>query len=124
MASDQLSIDIAQDSPPGAGILTLRGTLDMATSPLLRNALREAAQSGKDAIVVDLTRVEYIDSTGLGSLIGAQRRARERSGSVRLVVKEGPLSRLFNITGLVRVFGVYPTVNDALGDTARVVAEA
>jgi len=96
----------------------------MATSPSLRSALLQATEAGKEEIVLDLTRVEYIDSTGLGSLIGAQRRAQERNGCLRLVVKEGPLSRLFNITGLVRVFGIYPSVDDALGDTARVAAQA
>lgn len=120
--ADQLSIDVVGEPRPQAKVLALRGTLDMATSPSLRSALLEATEAGKEEIVLDLTRVEYIDSTGLGSLIGAQRRAQEHNGCLRLVVKEGPLSRLFNITGLVRVFGIYSTVDDALGDTGRVAA--
>ncbi|MBV9277569.1 MAG: STAS domain-containing protein [Candidatus Eremiobacteraeota bacterium] len=117
MASDQLSIDVVGEPNPQAKVFALRGTLDMATSPSLRSMLLEATEAGKEDLIIDLTRVEYIDSTGLGSLIGAQRRAQEHNGRLRLVVKEGPLSRLFNITGLVRVFGIYPTVDDALGDS-------
>ncbi len=124
MASDQLSIDVLGEPRPLAQVFALRGTLDIATSPSLRSALLDATQAGKEEIIIDLTRVDYIDSTGLGSLIGAQRRAQEHNGCLRLVVKEGPLSRLFNITGLVRVFGIYPTVDDALDDTGSLTAQA
>lgn len=118
VATDQLSIDVVGEPNPQSKIFALRGTLDMATSPSLRSKLLEATDAGKEDLIVDLTRVEYIDSTGLGSLIGAQRRAQEHNGRLRLVMKEGPLSRLFNITGLVHVFGIYPTVDDALAEYA------
>jgi anti-sigma B factor antagonist len=122
MPTDQLTIDV-HAGPAGMRIFGLRGTLDMATAPSLRAALLECSEEGQHEIVVDLTRVDFIDSTGLGSLIGAQRRAHQHGGSLRLVVNEGPLSRLFHITGLVRVFGMYATLEDALRDTRRLVAQ-
>jgi anti-sigma B factor antagonist len=71
--------------------------------------------------VVDLTQLEFLDSTGLGALIGAHKRAAEHGGSVRLVAHEGQILRLLRITGLLEVFSVYPSVEAALGDDARLV---
>jgi anti-sigma B factor antagonist len=101
-------------------VFELHGSLDIATSPTVRAALVEASERGDHRIVVDLSEVDFLDSTGLGALIGAQRRAREYDGEVRLVVKEGQIVRLLRITGLLKVFGVYPTLRDALADGTRV----
>jgi anti-sigma B factor antagonist len=92
----------------------LSGSLDIATSPTVRAALTDASERGNHRLVVDLTNVEFLDSTGLGALIGAQRRAKEVDGDVRLVVKEGQILRLLRITGLLKVFNVYPTLTAAL----------
>ena len=86
---------------------------------LLRAALTEA-QTARKNVVVDLTQVEFLDSTGLGALIGAHRRAEEGGTSVRLIVSEGPILRLLAITGLIRALAVYHSVGDALGNQARV----
>jgi anti-anti-sigma factor len=121
MSNDELSISITTEHEGEAVIFRLRGSLDIATSPLVRAALLEGAE-GKHELIVDLTGLEFLDSTGLGALIGAQRRALEQGGSVRLVINEGPIARLLNITGLVRVFSVYHSLGAALSDQGRVVA--
>jgi anti-sigma B factor antagonist len=100
-------------------VFELSGSLDMATAPTVRAALLEAADRGDHRLVVDLNRVEFLDSTGLGALIGAQRRAKEGGGEIRLAVPEGQILRLLRITGLLRVFGVYPTLDDALSGKNR-----
>ena len=119
MSHDELSIDIKTEHNGAALIFRLRGSLDLATSPTVRAALLEAAGEGKHEIIVDLTHVEFIDSTGLGALIGGHRRALENGGGVRLVIQEGPIERLLNITGLMRVFKVYSSVQSALEDQGR-----
>ncbi len=121
MPHDELTIDIKKERTGGAQVFKLRGSLDVGTSPSVRAALSEAVSEGPHDIVVDLTNVEFLDSTGLGALIGAPRRALEHSGKVRLAVNDGPISRLLNITGLVRVFAVYPSLEDALQERDRVV---
>lgn len=103
----------------GMHVFELSGGLDIATSPTVRAALLEASQRGDHRLIVDLSNVDFLDSTGLGALIGAQRRAKEFGGDVRLVVGEGQIARLLRITGLLKVFGVYPTLEDALADGAR-----
>ena len=95
-------------------VFELTGSLDIATSPTVRAALISASERGGHQIIVDLTRVDFLDSTGLGALIGGQRRAREFDGEVRLVAKEGQILRLLRITGLLKVFAVYPTLEVAV----------
>jgi anti-sigma B factor antagonist len=104
----------------GTQVFEISGSLDIATSPTVRAALTEASERGDHRLIVDLTNVEFLDSTGLGALIGAQRRAKEYAGEVRLVVKEGQILRLLRITGLLKVFAVFATLAGALADGPRV----
>jgi anti-sigma B factor antagonist len=104
----------------GIQVFELSGSLDIATSPTVRASLLEASARGDHRLIVDLTNVDFLDSTGLGALIGAQRRAKEFDGEVRLVVKEGQIVRLLRITGLLKIFAVYNTLNDAVNDGTRV----
>jgi anti-sigma B factor antagonist len=101
-------------------VFELTGSLDIATSPTVRAALTSASERGGHQLIVDLTQVEFLDSTGLGALIGGQRRAREFGGEVRIVAKEGQILRLLRITGLLKVFSVYPTLEDAVKNGQRV----
>jgi anti-sigma B factor antagonist len=104
----------------GRQVFELLGSLDIATSPTVRAALSSASEQGDHKLIVDLTKVDFLDSTGLGALIGGQRRAKEFDGEVRLVAKEGQILRLLRITGLLKVFSVYPTLEDALKNGQRV----
>lgn len=119
---ETISIDIKSDHNGDALVFSLRGTLDVTTSPSIRAALIEAAENGKHEIIVDLSQVEFLDSTGLGALIGAHRRALEKNGRVRLVCTDGPIQRLLNITGLMKSFAVYSTLQSALEDRDRLVS--
>jgi len=121
MAQDMLSIDVSTVKDGAIQLFALAGSLDIATSPSLRAALMEAADGDKHEIIVDLTQLEFLDSTGLGALIGAHKRAAEHGGSLRLVAQEGQILRLLRITGLLEVFEVYPSVEAALGDAPRLV---
>jgi anti-sigma B factor antagonist len=104
----------------GIQVFELTGSLDIATSPAVRAALVSASERGDHRLIVDLHRVDFLDSTGLGALIGAQRRAKEFGGEVRLAAKEGQILRLLRITGLLKVFAVYATLEEAAADGQRV----
>ena len=121
MSMETLSIDLTTTDDGRTQLFALAGSLDIATSPSLRAALMEAAERPEHAIVVDLTNLEFLDSTGLGALIGAHKRAGERGGIVRLVTHEGQILRLLRITGLLDVLHVYASVDAALADDARLV---
>jgi anti-sigma B factor antagonist len=120
MTHDELSIDLKAEEGGETLVFRLRGSLDLATAPTVRAALMEATEKGRHHLIVDLTQLEFLDSTGLGVLIGAHRRTAERNGSLRLVINDGAIGRLLNITGLIAVFAVYHTLDDARRDRARV----
>jgi anti-sigma B factor antagonist len=122
MSHDELSIDLKKENHGEALLFKLRGSLDIATSPTVRAALTDATEHDNKEIIVDLTQLEFLDSTGLGALIGAHRRAAQQGGSLRLIVHEGAISRLLNITGLIRVLAVYHDLEDALNDRDRLSA--
>jgi anti-sigma B factor antagonist len=121
MTHDELSIDLRTEEG-GVLVFRLRGSLDLATAPTVRAALNEATDTGPHDLIVDLTQLEFLDSTGLGVLIGAHRRAVERAGSFRLVIGDGAIARLLNITGLISVFAVYRSLEDAQQKRDRVQA--
>jgi anti-sigma B factor antagonist len=121
MSQDTLTIDASTERNGAVQVFTLAGSLDIATSAALRTALIDAAERNHHELVVDLTHVEFLDSTGLGALIGAHKRATEHQGAVRLVAQEGQILRLLRITGLLTVFPVYPTLHAALDDEKRLV---
>jgi anti-sigma B factor antagonist len=120
MTHDELSIDLKTEEGGETLIFKLRGSLDIATAPTIRAALMDATDKGNHHLIVDLTGLEFLDSTGLGVLIGAHRRTVERKGSFQLIVHEGPISRLLNITGLIAVFAVFNSLEDAKRNKARV----
>jgi anti-sigma B factor antagonist len=96
------------------GVLTLSGEVDIYTSPSLKTALAVAAADGCSTIVVDMNGVGFIDSSGLGVLVGALRRAREAGGDLRVVSAQEGLARILRITGLDHVFVLRATLNEAL----------
>jgi anti-sigma B factor antagonist len=70
-------------------------------------------ESGDRQVVVDLGRVEFLDSTGLGVLVGALKRLRGVDGELSLVCAQERLLKIFRITGLDRVFTLYESVDAA-----------
>ena len=91
-------------------VLEVGGEIDVYTAPQLRERLISLVDGGARHVVVDLGRVEFLDSTGLGVLVGALKRLRGAGGELFLVCGQERLLKIFRITGLDRVFTLYPTV--------------
>ena len=87
--------------------LDLEGEVDVYTAPLLRQEIMDQVDSGVKTLLVDLNKVEYLDSTGLGILIGGVKRLKEQGGSLRLIGPSARITRIFEITGLNKIFDVY-----------------
>jgi len=107
----QLQIDVTQRH--GYTILSPQGEIDFATGPQLKDAINERLIAGDVNLVMDLQAVDFIESTGLGALIGGRRRAHALKGSLRLVCTEEQLLKIFRITGLDKVFAIYDSVERA-----------
>jgi anti-sigma B factor antagonist len=71
-------------------------------------------QKGNNNIIVNLEGVSYIDSTGLGVLIGALKRVKENNGDIKLVCTNLQIKKIFDITGLVKIFELYDSEELAL----------
>ena len=98
-------------------MVTLRGDLRIYTSPKLRSLLVELADSGRLRLVLDLSQLEFIDSTGLGVMVGALNRARGRQDSLRvvsLVIADDRILEQFKSSGLVKMFPIFDNVPGAV----------
>jgi len=97
----------------GYTVLQPQGEIDFATGPQLKDAITECLVAGDVNLVVDLLKVDFIESTGLGALIGGRRRAHGLKGSLTLVCTEDQMLKIFRITGLDKVFAIFDTVEAA-----------
>jgi len=93
--------------------MTLDGEVDVYTAPRLKEELVSIIEGGCGHVIVDLENVAFIDSSGLGVLVGALRRARERDGSVRIVCTRENILKIFRITGLDKVFPIFSDASEA-----------
>jgi anti-sigma B factor antagonist len=112
----QLQIDVERRD--GYTVISPQGEIDFATGPQLKTAITELLMAGEVDLVVDLLAVDFIESTGLGALIGGRRRAHTLKGSLRLVCTQDQMLKIFRITGLDKVFSIHDTVEDAIGKPA------
>ncbi len=95
------------ESGDEAYVVELTGEIDVYTSPKVKDAIGELIDQGHYNLVINLEKVRYIDSTGLGVLIGGLKRVREYGGTVHLVCTNPQIKKIFDITGLVKIFGIY-----------------
>jgi anti-sigma B factor antagonist len=100
----------------GWTVVTVYGELDVATSPDLRERLIELVNDGRNRLVLVLDGIDFLDSTGLGTIVSALKRARTHGGDLRLVCTETRITRLFEITGLDRAVPLLPTLDVAVAE--------
>jgi anti-sigma B factor antagonist len=98
----------------GWTIVHVYGELDVATTPDLRELLVGLVSGGSTKLVLDLDGVDFLDSTGLGTIISALKRARTHGGDLRLVCTQARIARLFEITGLDKAVPLQPSVDVAV----------
>ena len=111
MADTELTIEVRDQA--GWTVFDVAGELDLYTAGRLKERLRALSDQGRHRLVVNLERVEFMDSTALGVLIGARRRAREHDGEVVLAGPVDPVRKVLSITGLDRVFPIRDSVDQA-----------
>ncbi len=108
------TFDVVEREGQGFVEIDVRGEVDLATAPLLRETLYDAIAQGHSPIVLDLSAVTFIDSTALGVLIGAQERSDGQGTELRMIVSESRIMKIFEITGLTDLFSIFPTVAQAV----------
>jgi anti-sigma B factor antagonist len=95
-------------------VVTLEGELDLERAPSLKWALVDSIDAGKSQLVVDLTKVRFMDSTALSVLVSVNR-GLEESSRMAVVCTNGNVLKIFELSGMDGVFAVYPTLDEALG---------
>lgn len=94
-------------------VIQVTGDVDVYTAAKLRAQIVDLIDEGRLHLVVDMEAVTFIDSTGLGVLVGVLKRLRAVSGELRLVATGDHVLRLLRITGLHRILGTYPSAEEA-----------
>ena len=97
-------------------VLRVRGEIDVYTAPQLREHVIKLLDDGARYLTADLREVDFLDSTGLGALVGSLKRLREQDGSLTLVTAADRILMIFRLTGLDRVFTLHPSVSQAIAD--------
>lgn len=114
-----MELSLGSREVAGYTVVEVRGEVDVYTAALLRQHLLEVIDGGAGQVVVDLRRVDFLDSTGLGVLVGALKRLRMAGGDLSLVCDSEKLLKIFRITALDRVFALHETVEAATTAPAR-----
>ena len=109
-----MNLKLGHYATDGIEVIDVQGEIDIYTAPRLRELLIDLVSQGSYQLIVNLDEVGFLDSTGLGVLVGGLRRVRAHNGSLDLVCTQQPILKIFRITGLTEVFGIYETVDQAI----------
>jgi len=113
-----LDIKVVSKEVKNAYVIDVQGEIDVYTSPRVKETINELIEKEHYNLIINLEEVRYIDSTGLGVLIGALKKVREHNGSINLICTNPQIKKIFNITGLVKIFGIFKNVEEAVNSIA------
>ena len=103
---------------PATAVVGLRGEVDLYTCPELKQEILRVITDGATLVIVDLTETTFIDSTGLGVLIRGVERARTEGGHLAVVCSDPNMTKVFEVTGLNRVFPIHSSREEALAQVS------
>jgi anti-sigma B factor antagonist len=109
-----VDLSVSTREQDGRTVVGVAGEIDVYTAPALREQLSDLVARGKYHLVVDMEAVDFLDSTGLGVLVGGLKRVRAHDGSLELVCTQERILKVFRITGLTKVFPIHASVQAAL----------
>ena len=112
-----MDLKLGHHARDGVEVIDVQGEIDMYTAPRLRELLIDLVSTGSYQFVVNLDKVGFLDSTGLGVLVEGLKRVRAHGGSLDLVCTQQRILTTFRITGLTEAFGIYETVDQAIAAT-------
>ncbi len=109
-----MNFDIKTEQVDDAYVIALAGEVDLYTAPEFKQQLLDVIGKGGKDVIVDFSDTTFIDSTTLGVLVGGVKRLRTNDGQLSLVCSDRNITKIFEITGLDRVFTIYPTRVEAV----------
>ena len=109
-----MNFDIKTEQVDDAYVIALAGEVDLYTAPEFKQQLLDVSAKGGKEVIVDFSDTTFIDSTTLGVLVGGVKRLRTNDGQLSLVCSDRNITKIFEITGLDRVFTIFPTRDEAV----------
>jgi anti-sigma B factor antagonist len=109
-----VEFSVSQQTIGTTPVVSVQGEIDVYSAPALKDALSALLETRSSAVVVDLTEVGFLDSTGLGALVAARTSATDAGARLAVVCDRDRILKLFRITGLDGVFDIFPTVDAAV----------
>ena len=109
-----MDLTLATREVGDATVVAVGGEIDVYTAPRLRDKITELVGDGVYHLIIDMEGVEFLDSTGLGVLVGGLKKVRAHDGSLQLICTQERLLKIFRITGLTKVFDIHPDVASAI----------
>ena len=119
-----MDLELESSKRDGQTVLTVRGEIDVYPAPRLRQAIVDLVDAGSVNLVIDMEKVDFLDSTGLGVLVEGLKRVRTRGGDLSIVVTQDKIVKIFEITGLNKVFPIHGTRDEALGSLGTLEAQS
>lgn len=113
-----MDLSISSAERGAVTVVHVGGEIDVYTAPTLREQLDEQIAAGRTSLIVDLENVTFMDSTGLGVLVGRLKLVRLHGGALRLVCSQERILKVFAITGLDKVFQIFSSVDEAYAATS------
>ncbi|MEW9530807.1 STAS domain-containing protein [Microbispora sp. NPDC049125] len=108
-----MDLKLGHHSEDNLTIVDVEGEIDVYTAPRLRELLIDLVNKGNFRLLVNMEKVDFLDATGLGVLVGGLKRVRTHDGSLELVCTNERILKIFQITGLTKIFGIYASAEEA-----------
>ncbi|MGH8957281.1 MAG: STAS domain-containing protein [Acidimicrobiia bacterium] len=108
-----MAFQVAVENYNGRALLRANGEIDLATVELLDMAVANALEDGLNQVVIDLTKVSFMDSTGIRSLLTNSERINEAGGKMSIVLSGGPVARTLSVTGVDALLSIYDSIAEA-----------
>ena len=109
-------MDLEKQIDGQVAVLRCAGRLNMVAAPRLRSAIDQSVEEGLPRVVVDLTETTFVDSSGLGALVGGLKAVRQAGGDLRLAGASDQVMAVLKLTNLDRVLRTHDSVGDASRD--------
>lgn len=110
-----MSLDIQVENRSGATIISVKGEVDLYSSPGLRQEIKRQTKKKPAVLIVELSQVDYMDSSGVATLVEGLKNLTRKKGSLRLAGLTEPVQQVFKFAHLDKVFDIFEDLEGALG---------
>jgi len=110
-----MNVNLIIDKKENYVIINIEGEVDTYTSPKVKSDILKEIEDYKN-VIISMEKVKFIDSTGLGVLIGVLKKVKEKEGKLIIISPNSYINQIFEITGLFKVFKIVNSINEAIDE--------